>query len=139
MIINPLQLALVNKNLGNLRAGLTPWLGQIGVNKGFCVFDTWAHGLRALVKLLRTYHRRGWLVNPETFVKHYAPGSDGNNEKAYAQFVAPAWSQSDDDHNRIYHVLAYYIVWQETGNNLDILSLNITGDRNKFLHYIIQS
>ena len=31
------------------------WLGQIGSDNGFCVFDTLEHGLRALIVLLRNY------------------------------------------------------------------------------------
>lgn len=77
-------------NPGNLR-----FVGQMyAVNDaGFCKFDTYAHGYAALRNLLiaaasgslRYYNPNGDLY---AFYNVYAPGSDGNDPKRYAEFVA---------------------------------------------------
>lgn len=77
-------------NPGNIR-----FIGQkFAINdKGFCKFDTYAHGYGALRQILvnacsgksKVYHPTDTLY---TFYTKYAPDSDGNNSKNYAQFVA---------------------------------------------------
>lgn len=77
-------------NPGNLR-----FVGQMfAVNdNGFCKFDTYQHGYNALKKLLvnactgksKVYHPTMTLYD---FYNVYAPSSDGNNPKHYAEFVA---------------------------------------------------
>ena len=77
-------------NPGNIR-----FIGQqYAVNdRGFCKFDTYQHGYEALKTLLvnactgksKFYNSSGNLYD---FYKVYAPSSDGNNPKHYAEFVA---------------------------------------------------
>ena len=77
-------------NPGNLR-----FVGQqFAVNdNGFCKFDTYQHGYDALRTLLvnacsglsHLYNANGTLYD---FYNVYAPSSDGNNPKHYAEFVA---------------------------------------------------
>lgn len=77
-------------NPGNLR-----FIGQeYSVNNnGFCKFDTYQHGYNALQSLLvnacsghsNLYNSKGTLYD---FYNIYAPSSDGNNPKHYAEFVA---------------------------------------------------
>lgn len=77
-------------NPGNLR-----YIGQPhSVNdNGFCKFDTYEHGYEALHNLItnacigksRIYTSSGNLYD---FYSVYAPSSDGNNPKHYAEFVA---------------------------------------------------
>lgn len=77
-------------NPGNLR-----FVGQkFAVNDGgFCKFDTYAHGYAAL-KTLFTNACEGKskiyspTMNLYEFYNKYAPSSDGNNPKHYAEFVA---------------------------------------------------
>ena len=77
-------------NPGNLR-----FVGQrYAVNdKGFCKFDTYEHGYNALRDLLIRACTGGSAVykpdmNLYQFYAVYAPYSDGNNSKRYAEFVA---------------------------------------------------
>lgn len=92
-------------NPGNLR-----FIGQkYAVNdNGFCKFDTYEHGYNALKNLLlnacmgksKNYDPRetiyefyAGIPKPNRFNKNiggYAPASDGNNPKHYAEFVAGA-------------------------------------------------
>lgn len=78
-------------NPGNLR-----YRGQMFAvdDKGFCKFDTYAHGYQALRNLfIRACTGKSFpLYNPNgnlyDFYNVYAPASDGNNPKHYAEFVA---------------------------------------------------
>ncbi len=77
-------------NPGNIR-----YIGQkYAVNdRGFCKFDTYEHGYQALKNLFinactgksKVYHPVDTLY---TFYTKYAPSSDGNNPKVYAEYVA---------------------------------------------------
>lgn len=105
----PLGVRLCNP--GNLRTNLKSyWKGQIGSENGFCWFYNNYYGVRAMVYLLEKYYKRGWLDSPLEFVSHYAPESDGNNVKKYAEFVSSAF----DDKLHIIH-LAILIMQQEIG------------------------
>lgn len=68
---------------------------------GFCRFDTYEHGWEALQQFVR------WAANDElkgyhnctirSFFETYSPTSDGNNPKAYADFVASYCDQKPTD------------------------------------------
>lgn len=85
-------------NPGNLR-----FVGQqYAINdKGFCKFDTYEHGYQALrnqiinacMGKLKAYNSSGNLYD---FYNVYAPASDGNNPKNYAEFVAKYMNISPD-------------------------------------------
>ena len=69
------------------------WKGQLGEEKGFCKFDTKVHGLRAIMKILRTYINTG--TNTISAIMHrYAPSHE-NNTEAYIQYVANQMGLSD--------------------------------------------
>jgi hypothetical protein len=63
------------------------WAGKVGESKGFEVFITPAHGIRAGMRLLKTaYFDKGHNTLEKIFLR-YAPSADGNNPKSYAQRV----------------------------------------------------
>ena len=77
-------------NPGNLR-----FRGQLyAVNdNGFCKFDTYQHGYNALRNLFyNACTGKSLVYKPDMtlyqFYEFYAPSSDGNNPKHYAEFVA---------------------------------------------------
>lgn len=79
-------LAVRNNNPLNIRfSPMNNWLGQIGSNKGFCVFDTMEHGFRAALVLLCNYQRKGY-DTVSKIITHWAPASE-NNTKAYIDYV----------------------------------------------------
>lgn len=91
-----------NNNPGNLRwNGGEQWQGQIGVDSGnFIIFDSYNNGKRALMKLITnaatgqlapSYDPRSGLYS---FFQRYAPSSDNNDPKSYAEQVA-AYMQID--------------------------------------------
>jgi len=66
-------LAEKNRNPGNIRYNpANQWKGQIGENGGFCVFSSLDYGLRAMIVLLRNYHRDGYFTI-NSIVSKYAP------------------------------------------------------------------
>jgi hypothetical protein len=88
------SLSFRNNNPGNLRPSIEPWQGQIGVDSNhFVIFDSYDNGIRALKMSLfnaatgksRIYHPSDSLYD---FFDRYAPTSDNNYPRRYAEFVA---------------------------------------------------
>ncbi|MCY4599763.1 MAG: hypothetical protein OXF27_07575 [Acidobacteria bacterium] len=76
------------RNCGNVRyrADIT-WRGQVGSYHGWCVFDTVAHGARAMMLDVRAQQARHGARTLYEVVARYAPASDGNKPVAYADIV----------------------------------------------------
>lgn len=109
-----------NFNYGNIRKSSRPWNGQIGIDLlGFCIFNSDFSCFRALYKLLRTYRLRGWLNDAKTFVKHYCPASDGNDEPTYTKVVQRCWNEYDIRDKEFARNLVYLIVVVENGFSPD--------------------
>lgn len=86
--LRPSCLGCCNNNFGNIRySKLTKWRGQNGENHGFCVFDTYQYGIRALYILLRTYIEKHKLTDVCDIIDRYAPLSE-NDTLSYIRFVA---------------------------------------------------
>lgn len=89
------------------------WKGQIGESRGFCRFESPAYGIRATIKILRSYRK----VLKDSFsisniIARYAPVSDGNNTRAYIDYVAKycaVWDVDSyydiDDESNLYILL----------------------------------
>jgi hypothetical protein len=70
-----------NNNWLNIRySSSNNWKGQIGKYKGFCVFDTVEHGLRAGRKILTHYIDNGF-DTPEKIINRFAPPIENNTEE----------------------------------------------------------
>jgi hypothetical protein len=84
---------LRNKNPGNLRAnGFT---GSLGVDpRGYAVFDTLHHGIRAAARQLDLYGKRG-LNTVRMIVSTWAPASE-NDTEAYIAAVCRAVGRPAD-------------------------------------------
>ena len=77
-----------NNNPGNIRyIAYNPWNGQIGQDdRGFGIYDTMEHGVRAMGHQLMTYANRG-LNTVSDIISTWAPSSE-NNTSAYIKDVA---------------------------------------------------
>lgn len=78
-----------NNNPGNIRktASIT-WVGQLkGNDTAFVTFDTPEHGLRALMKVLRTYQNKHGLETIRGFISRWAPPNE-NDTEAYVHSVS---------------------------------------------------
>lgn len=74
---NPANIRFVKSN---------KWLGLVGFKNGFCEFDTFEHGLRALVLLLRKYIEDYKLKDVSSIINRFAPPSE-NDTPGYVRFV----------------------------------------------------
>ena len=86
------------RNPGNIRNGGS--LGAIpgkkhacGSSGAFAVFPTESSGFAAISKVLKSFGH----VTIQAAMNKYAPSSDGNNPKAYAQKMAKSMGASVDD------------------------------------------
>lgn len=80
---------LRNNNPLNIRISGTPWQGKVTHNTDgtFEQFTSLEYGVRAALVNIRTYIRRDRLCNITQIISRWAPGSDGNNVKAYIEVV----------------------------------------------------
>ena len=78
---------LRNNNAGNIRwDNRTQWLGQVGADdKNFIIFSDEKYGIRAMVRVLRSYQRRG-VVTLGDIIATWAPANE-NNVEAYISSV----------------------------------------------------
>ena len=78
-----------NDNPLNIRHGKSQWVGmrEKQTDKAFVQFCERKYGYRAAFVLLRNYIRKG--VNTiGKIIARWAPSSDGNNTRAYIDFVS---------------------------------------------------
>lgn len=94
-------LGVKNHNPLNIRySERNKWIGQVGCNKGFCVFSSDYFGYRAAYKTLQTYEKRGW-VTVRDIISHWAPNNE-NDTESYIKFVCDKCGWSED-----YRVISY--------------------------------
>ena len=80
-------MAISRNNPANIRYNpLNNWVGQVGNDGGFVVFDSPHNGTRAQFKLLRTYISRGYDTLSE-IIARYAPPSE-NDTSNYINYVS---------------------------------------------------
>lgn len=75
-----------NNNPCNLRTGGKKFVGEIGENKGFRVFDYMRNGYRAAFITLMTY-RKNKFDTIKKIINRWAPPNE-NNTKDYVEFVS---------------------------------------------------
>lgn len=97
-----------NNNPGNIEFNARsfaadPWRGEVGpetMSDGtpgrFTTFDTPAHGIRALARILMTYHRRYGLSSVAGIINRWAPPSE-NDSGAYVRHVAAQLGVEPDE------------------------------------------
>ena len=110
-----------NNNPGNIRLSRTRWQGQrnFQFDPAFVEFSTPLHGLRALMRLLMTYHCKHGLDTVTALINRYAPPHE-NATDGYIHQVAKRLGVARDArlslHKRdIMVTLARAIVSHENG------------------------
>jgi hypothetical protein len=75
-------------NPGNIRHG-EPWAGLAAeqTDHDFCVFIAPVYGIRAMVKILRSYARRQGALTIRSIIRTWAPPTE-NDTEAYIDHVA---------------------------------------------------
>lgn len=89
-----------NNNPGNIDFNPdTHWQGLVGIEEGpeprFCKFDCPENGIRAIAKILETYHSRG-LDTVRKMLVRWAPSIE-NDSAAYVADVAKRMNVGPDD------------------------------------------
>jgi hypothetical protein len=88
-----------NRNPGNIRyvEGVTStYIGCVGSDGSFCIFDTDEHGIRALAKLLLIYQDKHGLRTVRGIIDRWAPPVE-NDTSAYVTQVAKHISRAPDE------------------------------------------
>lgn len=85
-----------NNNPGNIRYNpANNWVGQIGQDyRGFCIFDSLVHGIRAMMKIILNDLNEGDNTI-EKLIYEYAPPSENNTELYISQVCS--WSNISRD------------------------------------------
>ena len=78
-----------NNNPGNIERNNTPWQGLSHTQDDdrFCQFADPAYGIRAIFKIIRTYHQNYGLESVEQIIDRWAPPVE-NDTSAYIDHVA---------------------------------------------------
>lgn len=70
----------------NIRKGTSMWVGQTGIRRGFCEFDSMEHGVRAAaIIIFRSYWSKGF-QSPSDIINRFAPPKE-NNTSAYVIYI----------------------------------------------------
>lgn len=79
-----------NNNPGNIKRGSSQWVGKVPYEQStdgtFEQFTYYVYGVRAMIKLLRTYIEGG-TNNISKIINRWAPAADNNNPMAYIGHV----------------------------------------------------
>lgn len=80
---------LRNCNPGNIRRGGDEWKGLRSkqTDPEFYQFTAPKWGYRALIRTLQNYRRRHGCTDIASFIRRWAPPTDGNNTRAYIRRV----------------------------------------------------
>jgi len=84
-----------NNNPGNLRDNV-PWLGTIGSDNGFAIFDTPEHGIRAAAKNIKAYYTKHNINTVRGVISRWAPSSE-NDTSSYINDVSSKLGVAADD------------------------------------------
>lgn len=110
---------LRNNNPGNIRwDGKTAWQGMTGKDdKGFVIFDTPENGIRAMVRILRTYANRG-VDTISKIISTWAPSTENNVPAYIASVVQRVGKTATARINSLdYGPLVSAMIWHENGLN----------------------
>jgi hypothetical protein len=108
---------LRNNNPGNIRASNDAWVGKVAVDDaGYIVFDTMAHGIRAMTIILRNYANRYGANTVNTIIRRWAPSIE-NDTESYIRDVSRRLGVSPDEYVPVTAALIEAIIIHENGYN----------------------
>jgi hypothetical protein len=85
------------RNPGNIRKTATEWMGEIeGFDPDFETFASAEYGIRAIAKILLTYHRKHHLKSVGAIISRWAPEADSNDTPQYIKTVS-GWMGVEPD------------------------------------------
>lgn len=112
------------------------WLGQVGEDNGFCVFESEDYSYRAAFRIIQSYGKRG-IRTIANIVRTYAPPCE-NPTRTYIMFVCAKMeqlgyeacdvemedSQLDLNNGMVVADLIYCMVLFETGRKIQLKSVH---------------
>lgn len=101
-----------NNNPGNLVYDVTQWVGLVGSDGRFCIFDTPENGIRAMQRVLNNYAARG-VVTIRQVAATWAPAFENNVSAYVSALVADCGVGADQVPNRV--LLIKGIIRHENG------------------------
>ena len=115
-----------NNNPGNIDRGRDRWKGMSADQSGdsrFIVFDEPEWGIRAMVRVLRSYRDRHGLRTIRGIIDRWAPPKE-NNTEIYIRFVSDKLGVAPEDEIDIddldtLETLLRAIIWKECGKQDD--------------------
>lgn len=85
---NNLPRGIRNNNAGNIEFNpKTQWVGQVGDDGRFVIFDVPEHGIRAIARIITTYRKRHDINTIHGIINRWAPPVE-NDTLAYVESVA---------------------------------------------------
>lgn len=110
-----------NNNPGNIRHGTQTWAGEAVKQQdpSFVTFKTPEYGIRAIMKILRTYHDKYVLITIKQIITRYAPPQENDTASYIADVCKRCGLKQDDVINDIIPVLvslAQIIILHENGH-----------------------
>lgn len=76
-----------NNNPGNIKKSASAWVGKVGNDGTFEIFDTAQNGIRAMARLLRTYRNSYGLNTIRGIVARWTSGDSGTIQDNYVKHI----------------------------------------------------
>ena len=113
-----------NNNPGNIRHGTQTWAGEDikSHDPAFVCFKTPEYGIRAIMKIMRTYYDKYSLITIRMIITRYAPPSENNTEAYIADIAKRSGIEADhviDDIIPVLIPIVQVIVLHENGHAPD--------------------
>ena len=107
-----------NNNPLNIEDTGENWLGKVGNDGRFMVFETAGHGIRAGARILRTYRNKYGIKTIENIINRFAPPSE-NNSQSYINFVSDNTGIPEDKtlNESDYPAVLAAMIYLENGQN----------------------
>lgn len=110
---NSAPLGVRNNNPLNIRYTGAGWVGEVGENAGFSVFDSAENGIRAAAKLMRNYRAMYGINTISGLIARWAPAIE-NDTESYINSVSEKTRissdavLSDDDYRAVLTAMIYH-------------------------------
>ncbi len=86
-VAGPVPRGIRNNNPGNIKKSASPWVGKVGNDGTFEIFDTPQNGIRAMGRLLRTYRNSYGLNTIRGIVARWTSGDSGTIQDNYVKHL----------------------------------------------------
>lgn len=86
-VAGPVPRGIRNNNPGNIKKSPSAWVGKVGNDGTFEIFDTAQNGIRAMARLLRTYRNSYGLNTIRGIVQRWTSGDSSTIQNNYVKHL----------------------------------------------------